>query len=100
MISAGADVKSPDETGATSLVFAALYAGPEFLRVLLDPPEPWISKRLDGLRTNRLYDLAADGKRILGMFAPDDGDGEASRNTDVTVLFNLADELRRRVPLS
>src|SRR5829696_4862358 len=36
----GADVKSADETGATPLMHAALYAGPEILAALLDHGAP------------------------------------------------------------
>ena len=36
VIGQGADVKAPDDTGATPLMYAALYAGPECLQALLD----------------------------------------------------------------
>src|SRR5262249_1417377 len=36
LVDAGADVKAPDETGATPLMYAALYAGPDCLKVLID----------------------------------------------------------------
>ena len=36
LVDAGADVKAPDETGATPLMYAALYAGPDCLKLLID----------------------------------------------------------------
>src|SRR5262252_1427820 len=36
LVAGGADVKSPDDTGGTPLMYAALYAGPECLALLID----------------------------------------------------------------
>ena len=36
LVEAGADVKTADDTGATPLMYAALYAGPECLKLLID----------------------------------------------------------------
>ena len=40
LMAQGADVKSADETGATPLMYAALYAGPEILAALIDHGAP------------------------------------------------------------
>ncbi len=62
-----------------------------------EPPKPWGSRRLEGLTTNRLFDLHSDGRRIVGVVSAS-GDG-ARPNGRVTFLLNFKDELRRRVPL-
>jgi ankyrin repeat protein len=36
LVDRGADVKAPDDSGATPLMHAALYAGPECVQLLLD----------------------------------------------------------------
>jgi ankyrin repeat protein len=40
LVAAGADVKAADETGATLLMYAALYAGPDCLKLLIDHGAP------------------------------------------------------------
>ncbi len=40
LVTAGADVKGADDTGATPLMYAALYAGPDCLRLLIDHGAP------------------------------------------------------------
>ena len=40
LVTAGADVKAADDTGATPLMYAALYAGPECLKLLIDHGAP------------------------------------------------------------
>jgi hypothetical protein len=61
-----------------------------------ETPRPWGTVRLDGLPTNRLFDLHPDGKRIIGMMAPAGDDPVPPGH--VTFLFNFADELQRLVP--
>ena len=40
LVADGANVKASDDTGATPLMYAALYAGPEFLTLLIDHGAP------------------------------------------------------------
>ena len=40
LIAQGADIQAPDDTGATPLMYAALYAGPDVLVALLDDGAP------------------------------------------------------------
>ena len=40
LVTAGADVKAADDTGATALMYAALYAGPDCLKLLIDHGAP------------------------------------------------------------
>ena len=40
LVAAGADVKTADESGATPLMYAALYAGPDCLKLLIDHGAP------------------------------------------------------------
>ena len=62
-----------------------------------EPPKAWGGKRLEGLTTNRLFDLSPDGARVVGSFT---AAGEGARpNGRVTFLLNFTDELRRRIPL-
>jgi serine/threonine-protein kinase len=58
------------------------------------PPRVWSQRLLEGLPTNRLFDVHPDGKRIVGNVTPDGlGAQQASR---VTFFFNVRDELQRR----
>jgi hypothetical protein len=60
-------------------------------------PRVWSPKPI--LRTGVVspYDLAPDGKRIAAFPRPD-GDHEDTNTPHVTFLFNLADELKRKIP--
>ena len=40
LVGTGANVKTADETGATPLMYAALYAGPDCLKLLIDHGAP------------------------------------------------------------
>jgi ankyrin repeat protein len=40
LVTGGADVKAADQTGATPLMYAALYAGPDCLKLLIDHGAP------------------------------------------------------------
>jgi len=61
-----------------------------------DPPHLWSEKRLFNIPANGTYDVAPDGKRIVGVFAAEIPGSERAQS-HVTFLVNFADEIRRRV---
>jgi Tol biopolymer transport system component len=59
-------------------------------------PRLWSEKRLGDLGVNSPYDLAPDGKRFAVVLDPEEADA-SKQITNVTILVNFFDELRRRV---
>ena len=59
-------------------------------------PRMWTPVRLRNLGVNHNYDLAPDGKRIAAIVA--DGANTEKSPTNLTVLLNFSDELRRNAP--
>ena len=55
----------------------------------------WSERQLGDWGVNRMYDLAPDGKRFAIMLDTDQT-GDSGPATNVTVLVNFFDELRRR----
>jgi serine/threonine-protein kinase len=64
-------------------------------------PRPWGEVRMivPGATTmsTPMYDVAPDGRRILGQLAPSGPAADAS-NAQVTILLNFFDDLKRRLP--
>jgi serine/threonine-protein kinase len=79
-------------------IMAATYEviGDTFL-----PGEPtaWSDKPVLGLGELSAFDIAPDGKRFAAVLYAD-GTAEQKPATNLTLLLNFFDELRRRVPLS
>jgi serine/threonine-protein kinase len=61
-----------------------------------DPPRPFSDRRLYQLPLNGTYDVAPDGRRIVGLF-PLEAPSERRAQRHVVFLLNFADEIRRRV---
>ena len=59
-------------------------------------PHVWSEKRIADLGVNSAYDLAPDGKRFA-VIVDAEQTGQSKPVTNVTVLVNFFDELRRRV---
>jgi Tol biopolymer transport system component/DNA-binding winged helix-turn-helix (wHTH) protein len=58
----------------------------------IEKPRLWAEKRLAEVDYFPSFDLSPDGKRVLGLFAPDDVKPE----TGLHLLLNVETELRRR----
>jgi len=68
-----------------------------------EPGKPglWSTKKLIQGRanSNKNFDLAPDGKRIVAIMSADSPESQQSQN-HVIFLENFFDELRRRVPVA
>jgi hypothetical protein len=62
-----------------------------------DKPRLWSERRLFNSGITPTFDLAPDGKRFGVMMQPG-GDQPRPNQNHVTLLLNLFDEVRRRVP--
>lgn len=65
-------------------------------RVHSRPRAPLVRKAAWNVPQNGTYDLAPDGRRIVGVF-PVDSPGAERSQSHVTFLLNFADEIRRRL---
>jgi Tol biopolymer transport system component len=63
-----------------------------------DDPRPWSKMRLADTGVLANYDVARDGRRIVGLLPVTDP-GEQQSQNHVTLLTNFFDELRRRVSI-
>jgi serine/threonine-protein kinase len=77
------------------MVAAYTVKGDSFLP---DKPRMWSEKRLANVGDIGNYDLAPDGKRIVGLM-PDETAGEQKAQNHVIFLLNFFDELKRRAPV-
>ena len=58
-----------------------------------DRPRLWSEQRLSGYGTLNNFDIARDGKRLLGTLGAVE---ESEPETSLHLMFNVGDELRRR----
>jgi hypothetical protein len=77
--------------GSDHRVMAAAYSvkGNSFVA---EKPRVWAEKRLKDFGISPSFDVAPDGKRVVGLFDAEDTKPE----TSLRVLLNVGDELRRR----
>jgi serine/threonine-protein kinase len=77
-------------------IMAAAYTvkGDSFVT---DKPRVWSEKQIGGIvNSNKNFDLAPDGKRIVALMPVETAEGQKAQN-HVIFLENFSDELRRKV---